>query len=264
MSRPGRRTLLALAVGAGVVAAARVGVRPLADWSAAGFRQLSRLRGTRSLHPAGLAYRARLEITAQPGRWPEVPLLTSGAVWPALVRFSRAAGLPDPLPDGMGVGVKLPGAGGDRVAVQDLLVTSSSARPLLRRVLRPATGFLGPSFSSLASFRFGARRLVYGLRPLGQPGTGAGRGALGELRAAAAEGLRYELWVAGTTGPAEPVGVLSIEEPLPAEQAAALRFNPWDTGPGIEPVGWLNELRRPSYAASQEGWLTDPPEPPAG
>ena len=37
------------------------------------------------------------------------------------------------------------------------------------------------------------------------------------------------------------------------EQTEALRFNPWTTGPGIRPSGWLNLLRDAAYRASQRG-----------
>ena len=36
-------------------------------------------------------------------------------------------------------------------------------------------------------------------------------------------------------------------------QTEALRFNPWTTGPGIHPSGWLNLLRDAAYRASQRG-----------
>jgi hypothetical protein len=41
--------------------------------------------------------------------------------------------------------------------------------------------------------------------------------------------------------------------PLSADQTEALRFNPWTTGPGIRPSGWLNLLRDTDYRASQRG-----------
>jgi hypothetical protein len=72
------------------------------------------------------------EAPARPG----VPLFQAGAAHAALLRFSRGAGLPEPLPDALGVAIKLPDAHGPS-ADQDLLLTSSSDRPLLRRLLLP-------------------------------------------------------------------------------------------------------------------------------
>jgi hypothetical protein len=87
-------------------------VRDLRLWAAvaaapavaAGFSLLAGLR-RRSLHPSGTGYHAWFRV--DDGR-PAVPLFRSGAAQPALLRFSRAAGLPDPLPDALGVAVKLP------------------------------------------------------------------------------------------------------------------------------------------------------------
>lgn len=88
-----------------------------------------------------------------PGR-PEVPLFPPGTTQPSLVRFSRGAGLPEPLPDALGVAVKLPdayGPGND----QDLLLTSSTDRPLLRRLLFPATSFVRGVFSTALPYELG-------------------------------------------------------------------------------------------------------------
>jgi hypothetical protein len=58
---------------------------------------------------------------------------------------------------------------------------------------------------------------------------------------------------AGTFGRSQPLATLSVGQPLSAEQTEALRFNPWTTGPGIHPSGWLNLLRDAAYRASQRG-----------
>jgi hypothetical protein len=82
-------------------------------------------------------------------------------------------------------------------------------------------------------------------------------GALAELRAAAANGLSFELRTARSFGRSRPLATLRIGQPLPAEQTEALRFNPWTTGPGIRPAGWLNLLRDAAYRASQRGRSRD-------
>jgi hypothetical protein len=46
---------------------------------------------------------------------------------------------------------------------------------------------------------------------------------------------------------------VTADAPLTADQTEALRFNPWTTGPGIRPAGWLNLLRDAAYRASQRG-----------
>ena len=77
--------------------------------AAAGFYALAALRRRRSLHPTGVGYQGRLLVGDSPGRL-GVPLFRPGAAYPALLRFSRGAGLPEPLPDALGVAVKLPDA----------------------------------------------------------------------------------------------------------------------------------------------------------
>lgn len=223
---------------------------------AAGFSLLAGLRRRRSLHPSGTGYHAWFRV--DDGR-PAVPLFRSGAAQPALLRFSRAAGLPEPLPDALGVAVKLPDAYGPG-ADQDLLVTSSIDRPLLRRLLFPATSFVRGAFSTALPYQLGDQRVVLLLVPaLPDGGLPDGavprrRGALAELDAAVAAGLQFQLRTAGSLGRSQPLATLTTGPPLPTEQTEQLRFNPWTTGPGIRPIGWLNLLRDTAYRASQRGW----------
>ena len=156
--------------------------------------------------------------------------------------------------------IKLPDAHGPG-ADQDLLLTSSSDRPLLRRLLFPARSFAHGAFSTALPYDLGNDRVVLLLVPAhssagrsaDDDGHHAAGGALAELRAAAASGLGFELRTARTFGRSRPLATLRIGPPLPAEQTEALRFNPWTTGPGIRPAGWLNLLRDAAYRASQRG-----------
>jgi len=225
--------------------------------AAAGFYVLAVLRRRRSLHPTGVGYQAQLVVGDVPGR-PSVPLLRPGAAYPALLRFSRGAGLPEPLPDALGVAVKLPDAHGPG-ADQDLLLTSSTSRPLLRRLLFPARSFVRGVFSTALPYDLDGERVVVLLVPTptgngrSPGGVTRGGGAMAELRAAAVAGLGFELRTAGTFGPSRRLATLTVGQPLSAEQTRALRFNPWTTGPGIRPSGWLNLLRDAAYRASQRG-----------
>jgi len=241
-------------------------VRELRLWAAAaaapaaavGFYALAALRRGRSLHPTGFGYQGQLVVGDDgPGR-PGVPLLRPGAAYFALLRFSRGAGLPERLPDALGVAVKLPDVHGPG-ADQDLLLSRSTDRPLLRRLLFPARSFVRGAFSTALPYDLGGERVVLLLVPVrtgrgrSQGGVARGGGALAELCAAAADGLGFELRTAGTFGPSQLLATLSVGQPLPVEQTKALRFNPWTTGPGIRPSGWLNLLRDAAYRASQRG-----------
>jgi hypothetical protein len=245
----------------------------LATLFAAAFRLLAWLRRGRALHPAGLGFHARLEVTPAARRWARAGLLDPGARRDALVRFSRGAGLPEPLPDVLGVAVRVPDAYGPG-RPQDFLASSSADLPLVRRLLFPARSFLHVAFSSALPYRVAGRKVVTVLRPRPAPGPSpwprTGR-SLADLRAAAATGdLAYELRLAGSLGRSRTVAVLTVGGLLDPAATEALRFNPWTTGQGIRPVGRLNLLRRRSYRGGQQG--TPPPtshrrpapEPPDG
>ena len=227
---------------------------------AAGFYALARLRRRRSLHPAGAGYQGWLQTPAERPARPGVTLLKAGATHPALIRFSRGAGLPEPLPDALGVAIKLPDAYGPG-ADQDLLLTSSTDRPLLRRLLFPARSFVRGAFSTALPYDLGSERVVLLLVPVlprARRSTGGRRqrpagGALAELRAATGDGLGFELRTARTLGRSQPLATVTLGPPLSTEQTETLRFNPWTTGPGIRPSGWLNLLRDTAYRASQHG-----------
>ncbi|HEX5877927.1 MAG TPA: hypothetical protein VF468_06335 [Actinomycetota bacterium] len=226
---------------------------------AAGFSLLAGMRRRRSLHPVGAGYRGWFVVDEEHPDRQDVPLFQPGRAATAVLRFSRAAGLPEPLPDAFGVAVKLPdvyGPGAD----QDLLLTSSIDRPLLRRLLFPATSFLRGAYSSALPYELGGgrRRIVLLLVPKVPDGDrlpeSVGRrhgSALAELAAATAAGLQFQLRTAGSFGPSQPLATLTIGSPLSTEETARLRFNPWTTGPGIRPSGWINLLRDTAYRASQ-------------
>jgi hypothetical protein len=224
---------------------------------AAGFHALAALRRKRSLHPTGIGFHGWLQVPDECPTRPGVPLFQPGATHPAILRFSRGAGLPEPLPDALGVAIKLPDAHGPGID-QDLLLTSSTDRPLLRRLLFPARSFVRGAFSTALPYDLGGDRVVLLLVPVltsaGRSTGGVGHragGALTELRTVAANGLKFELRAARSLGRSQPLATVTVGPPLPAGQTEALRFNPWTTGPGIRPSGWLNLLRDAAYRASQ-------------
>jgi hypothetical protein len=82
----------------------------------------------------------------------------------------------------------------------------------------------------------------------------AGPNEFDRLEAAASTGrLSFQLAVASMAGRFRPVGKLQVGRRLGPE-LDALRFNPWNTGGGIEPVGWLNGARDRAYRLSQAAW----------
>jgi hypothetical protein len=232
---------------------------------AAGFYALASLHRRRSLHPTGIGYQGWLQVPNEGLSRPGVPLFQAGATHRAILRFSRGAGLPEPLPDALGVAIKLPDAYGPGVD-QDLLLTSSADRPLLRRLLFPARSFVRGAFSTALPYDLGGERVVLLLIPVlthakrstGGGGHRADGGALAELRTVAANGLEFQLRTAKSLGRSRPLATVMADGSLSAEQTETLRFNPWTTGPGIRPSGWLNLLRDAAYRASQHGRREQP------
>jgi hypothetical protein len=211
------------------------------------FGVLSAVRGARIFHPKGAAFAATVEIIPS-GPAYGVPLLDSRAAHPAVVRLSRGAGLPEPAPDVLGVAVRLTDVHGAGLH-QDLLLASSRERPGMRHLMVPAPGFAGRLFSSILLYTVGQQRLLVGARaPDGDVRT------IDEATAAAeAGGLQFELLVAPVFGAWRRVGTVAVQHRLPQAASDELRFNPWNTGGGIMPVGPLQRLRRAAYPASQAG-----------
>lgn len=222
--------------------------RPLAGATASIFRGLSALRGKRIFHPRGVGFAATLTPLHPAPRG--VGLLADPIPRPAIVRLSRSAGLPEPLPDALGLALRIPDAYGAGCH-QDLLLVTSGARSPAHHLLLPARGFLGGWYSSLLPYRVGGSLALIGARAEGDitfPGPG-----LAELRRRRFAGLRFRLALTSLGGAWEHVATLDIQERLPDEEVEALRFDPANTGGGLELAGLLNRIRRPAYRASQQG-----------
>lgn len=214
---------------------------------------LSRARGRRVFHPDGVAYEAELHV---PGERPPtgVPLFDEPGRHRAIVRASRGAGLPEPLPDTLGLGIRLCDVHGDG-RHQDLLINVSADRPVLHHLILPARdGFFGQSYSSVLPYRVGGRLVLIGATP-----AAAERRAdltdLAELEELAALGeAAWDIVLAAPGGRwEEPIGRLRLTARLPDRVAEELTFNPWRTGGGIRPAGVLQALRRTAYRGSQRG-----------
>ena len=185
------------------------------------------LRRARVVHPRGRAFRATVE-TSGGGSW-GARVLDEAGRYDAVVRVSRGAGLPEPLPDVVGLALRLDGLGRDGGPL-DLLVNTSGGLPGLRHLFLPAP--LARTFSSVLPYRTGSGRLVV----LGARDEGAGRW---ELLAASLTGGRTR-WARLTLGPA-----------LPAAEAEQLRFMPTLGAEDLEPVALFRAVRDRSYRQSQ-------------
>jgi hypothetical protein len=171
----------------------------------------------------------------------------------AIMRFSRSLGLPRPLPDLLGVSLRVIDAYGvDRH--QDVLMVSSVDRPVLHHGFVPASDVQQRPYSSSLPYRAGSQTFLLGVVPDRASPRPEGRDEFDRLGRAAAGGrLVFGLAVAPVNGRFRMIGTLHVGERLP-DSLDALRFSPFNCGGGLEPVGLLNRLRDYAYPLSQAAW----------
>lgn len=205
----------ALAAGTGALGAARHRVKPL--------------------HPAGQLRHAT--VTRMPGALP------SGVAWldapgrdEALVRVSRAIGLPDALPDFQGLAIRVVLEGTE----VDLLLASTGLGRLTRYLLTPARRPSGRSLTTLLPYR-------------------SPRGPL--LLAAVPESEHtFELRWAGPVGQWHTFGRLELGAPYGDDLQVS--FDPiLHVLPGLSHYSWVRLLREPAYwtARRRTGRAVGPP-----
>lgn len=192
----------------------------------------SALRRTKAVHPRGTVREATLEITGAPAAPSGSLLLREPGDHRALVRFSRSLGLPHPLPDLLGMAVRVLDAYGPG-RHQDLLFISSADAPVLHHLFVPARHIRQRPYSSSLPYAAGEDRFLLG---------------------AVAAGEHFDLAVAPLEGRFTPVGRIRLGATLPPS-ANELRFNVRKhTGGGLEPAGLLNRMRDLAYPMSQWAW----------
>lgn len=133
------------------------------------------------------------------------------------------------------------------------MVTSADL-PLVHHVFLPADDVQSRPYSSSLLFRAGGESFLIGALPDPSSPRPTDGTELERLARAAATGeLRFDIAVASVMGRFRAVAVLEIGERLPVE-LDALRFDPWNCGGGLSPVGTLNRMRDRAYTLSQAAW----------
>lgn len=191
-------------------------------------RAASAVRGERIIHAKGHAHNARLTLLSA-ARELDVPLTRHREVYDVVVRFSRGAGLPDLLPDVLGLAVRIPdadGAGG----VQDLMLTTGAGGGWARRLLVPRRDYLGSTYTSLISYEVGGRDLLVGALP--------------------ADG-GFELATAAGSGPWTPFARLVVGSRLPEDQGQSLGFEITHDAGGFRIGGRWRTARAGAYRAAR-------------
>ena len=218
------------------------------------------MRSARSLHPDGIVFEATVDVERTARGLAGAPLFSSSGSHAAVVRLSRSIGLPQPLPDLHGLTVRVVDAHG-KGEHQDFPMISSLDGAVLHHLLLPSRGFFSLPYSSVLLYRIGdAVRLVGALQRTQVIGGGTDFEQL--LRTTASREVRFALAVAEPLGRWQPIAELRLGGRVHGPDAERLRFNPWNTGGGIRPVGPLMGLREAAYRESQRGWAHDgqPPD----
>lgn len=219
--------------------------QPFRGVSAGVFATLSGLRGHRVFHPYGEAFTANLVFERSADRWlPAV--LARPRRHDAIVRFSRGAGLPELLPDVLGMAIKLPGLYGEGYD-QDWLLVSSGTDPVSRHLLIPTMDVLGRPYSTVLPYRRPSGLVTFGATPDG----GQHARSIERLRDLMdSSGVAFGFTIAPEGEDPIRLGRIELLNDAPTS-GQALRFNPWNTSSELRPAGALNELRRDTYLASQ-------------
>ncbi|MGY1609899.1 phosphodiesterase [Geodermatophilus sp. SYSU D00700] len=211
---------------------------------------LARRRSGKPMHPRGAVLGAVLERDGAVPDW-GVPWLTGPAREPAVVRLSRGAGLPAPLPDLLGLAVRLPG--GDRPV--DLLLSTAGRGRWTRYLPVPRTDAAVP-YSSFMGYRSAAGTLRLAAVPDGPVHVPSDPGPV----RTEAPGTVFRLLVARGTGEWTPFARLVLGAPV-GEPDPDLRFDAVrNPPPGLLADGPMARFRAPAYAAAREGRSTPPNE----
>ncbi|MGZ6826687.1 MAG: hypothetical protein ACXVGH_07825 [Mycobacteriales bacterium] len=199
---------------------------------ATAFGTLADLRRSKPLHPQGSVVAGRLLRTGSSTRW-GVPWLDERGEHDCLVRFSRSVGLPEALPDVLGLALRFR----DEQGVHDLLLASTGDAPVLRHVFLPRRDPAAAHYGS--SFPYATPRgpVLLGAVPLpAQDGT-----------------LRFALRAASVLGAWTPFGTLQVQpDPGDASDELVDLDAVCHPLPGLALLPALARLREPSYAAARE------------
>jgi hypothetical protein len=214
------------------------------SWVEKAFDLLARVRSAPAFHPRGRLYDAVLELDS------EAPLPVGDR--PALVRLSRGAGLPDRVPDFLGVAVRIDSDANEHV---DFLCTSTvGADGWGRWLIAPARRWAGTQLTTLMPWEAGEQRRLVLLRV-----------ADDRLRTASPDipdslPVTFALLVVDEGGAPVQEGTLTLTAPSPTDPAT-VAFDPLLHAPAGWRVGprWLAWIRESAYVGSRAGRGADDP-----
>jgi hypothetical protein len=220
---------------------------------------LSALRRSRMFHPRGLTCRAQVEaLPVHPSLQP----LVAALVGPALVRWSSAWWKRGEWRDVLGCAIRFstePLGVEPRHGDQDLLLATIK-RPWSLPVSPWTTqqhDFLANHYYGVSPFEVHGQRVEWRLVPERASPPGSSRSERLE-RAMSNGSAQLRLEMAPFRGVLrrprgedfEGVARITLRHFIELDQEA-LRFDPFRSGRGLEPVGFVHSIRRATYLASQ-------------
>ncbi|WP_309070250.1 hypothetical protein [Arthrobacter sp.] len=156
-----------------------------------------------------------------------------------LARVSRSVGLPDALPDVVGLAL--------RIGEADVLLSTTGGGVPGRFMILPRRSVVDGPFTSLMPFRGSGGPVLLAVR---REGPGPDLRTLSELRSYDGE-LQWGLHYSRLRGPWTRSGTLRLR--VCDDQHRDPRFDPIGHPPaGLSSYTWARELRVPSYALAQE------------
>jgi hypothetical protein len=211
---------------------------------------VARRRGGRPLHPSGALLSGVLE---RRGASPAfgVPWLDGTGTDEVVLRMSRGAGLPAPLPDVLGLAVRLTGADGAPV---DLLLSTAGHGALTRR-LPMLRADAAATYGSIMAYRSPAGPVRLAALPAGRS---LPSGPAPVAEAAAAGDVVFTLAAALGSGDWRPFGTVratGAHQPLDTRLRFDAVVNP---PPGLRADGPFARFREPAYVVARRSGRPGP------
>jgi hypothetical protein len=237
------------------------------------FRGLKAVRPVRPIHPRGISLVGELQLAGAARRAATGLPAASGITWlddagtrQVRGRFSRSLGLPDSLPDILGLALRTsdtpaapealaaPEAFGDSADVGDILFASTGWGMPARFLLMPKLDAGTARFTTLMPYKGANGPVLLGLRTLSLPRGAAGRAGTGGnfAESLAAGDWTLALSYATPAGRWVQAGVLRLRAAAPDSADTAIRFDPLKHPlPGAGTYAWTRRLRERSYRAAR-------------
>jgi len=214
------------------------------------FAGVGRLRPTaKPLHPRGVVLPATVHRHGARERF-GVAWLDEPGTDAALVRFSRGGGLPDGLPDVLGIALRIE----PKERPGDLLFATTGRGRVGRFLLRPrrASTVAAATYSTLQPYRTPTGPVLLAATPLAGAGATVRESADGSRAdGSVADGTLIVLAVARPAGRWQQFGTVTVEGSQAATDAA-ISFDPFlNPVRGLDNYGWTRRLREGAYAAAR-------------